>query len=92
MRPLCTKLPKMIGYAKQFDSFQKNSFKVSDKKTVKKSKSKYGKKFSISMKKQFDSELVYGDNDKYISTKIKSYGDQINTNFQDKKIPKENSS
>ena len=62
------------------------------KKTVKKSKSKYGKKFSISMKKQFDSELVYGDNDKYISTKIKSYGDKINTNFQDKKIPKENSS
>ena len=44
------------------------------------------------MKKQFDSELVYGDNDKYISTRIKSYGDKINTNFQDKKIPKENSS
>ena len=34
---------------------------------------------------EFDSEPVYGDNDKYIKTKIKSYGDKINTNFQGKK-------
>ena len=39
------------------------------------------------MKTKFDSEPVYGDNDKYIKTKIKSYGDKINTNFQGKKIP-----
>ena len=38
---------------------------------------------------KFDSEPVYGDNDKYIKTKIKLYGDKINTNFQGKKIPKE---
>ena len=44
------------------------------------------------MKTKFDSEPVYGDNDKYIKTKIKSYGDKINTNFQGKKIPKENTS
>ena len=44
------------------------------------------------MKKEFDSEPVYGDNDKYIKTKIKSYGDKINTNIQGKKIPKENTS
>ena len=42
------------------------------------------------MNTEFDSEPVYGDNDKYIKTKIKSYGDKINTNFQGKKIPKEN--
>ena len=41
---------------------------------------------------KFDSEPVYGDNDKYIKTKIKSFGDKINTNFQGKKIPKENAS
>ena len=41
---------------------------------------------------EFDSQLVYGDNDKYIKGKIKSYGDKVNTNFQGKKIPKENSS
>ena len=33
-----------------------------------------------------DSEPVYGDNDKYIQTKIKLYGDKVNTNFQDKKV------
>ena len=41
---------------------------------------------------EFDSKPVYGDNDKYIKTKIKLYGDKINTNFQGKKIPKENAS
>ena len=41
---------------------------------------------------KFDSEPVYGDNDKYIKTKIKLYRDKINTNFQGKKIPKENTS
>ena len=42
------------------------------------------------MNAEFDSEPVYGDNEKYIKTKIKSYGDKVNTNFQGKKIPKEN--
>ena len=41
---------------------------------------------------KFDSEPVYGDKDKYIKTKIKSYQDKINTNFKDKKIPKESAS
>ena len=41
---------------------------------------------------KFDSELVYGDNDKYIKKKIKIYGDKVNINFQGKKVPKENAS
>ena len=36
------------------------------------------------MKKKFDSEPVYGDNEKYIKTKIKSYGDKVNTNIHNK--------
>ena len=44
------------------------------------------------MNMKFDSKAVYGDSDKYIKTKIKSNGDQINTNFQGKKVPKENAS
>ena len=28
---------------------------------------------------EFDSEPVYGDNNKYIKTKIKLYGDKVNT-------------
>ena len=38
---------------------------------------------------ELDSESVYGDNDKHIKTKIKSYGDKVNTNFQGNTIPKE---
>ena len=39
---------------------------------------------------EFDDEPAYGDNDKYIKAKIKSYGDKINTNFQGKKLRIEN--
>ena len=39
---------------------------------------------------KFDSEPVYGDNDKYLKTNIKMYEDRVNTNFQSKTIPKEN--
>ena len=41
---------------------------------------------------KFDNEPVYGDNDKYIKTKIKTYEEKVNINFQGKKIPKENTS
>ena len=41
---------------------------------------------------EFDSEPVYGDNDKHIKSKRNSYGDKVNTNFQGKKTPKENAS
>ena len=40
---------------------------------------------------EFDSGFVYGVNDKYIKKK-KSQGDSVNTNFQGKKIAKENPS
>ena len=39
---------------------------------------------------EFNSEPVCGDNDKHIKLKINSYEDKVNTNFQGKKIPKEN--
>ena len=45
------------------------------------------------MRIEFDSKPVYSGNDKYIKTKIKMYGDRVNTNFQGKKkLPKENAS
>ena len=49
-------------------------------------------KISNLMNIEFDSEPVYGDGDKYIKTKIKMYEDRVNTNFQGKKVPKENAS
>ena len=41
---------------------------------------------------ELDSEPVCGDNDKCVKTKIKLYGDKMNTNFQDKKVRKGNAS
>ena len=43
IRPLCIKLPQMIEYVKFFDSNKTMSFKVSDKKTVKKVHQNMGK-------------------------------------------------
>ena len=60
-------------------------FKVSDNKLLKKY-TKIWERVSNLINIKFDSEPIYGDNDKYIKTKIKLYGDKINTNFQDKKI------
>ena len=51
-----------------------------------------GAKVTILMNIEFDSEPVHGDNDKYIKAKTNSYWDKVNTNFQGKKIPKENAS
>ena len=89
IRPLCIKLPQMIGYVKCFDNNKTMSFKVSDKKLLKKY-NKIWERVSNLMNIEFDCELVFGDNDKYIKKKVKLYGDKINTNFQGKKIPKEN--
>ena len=81
----------MIGYVKCFGSNKRVSFKVIDNKLLKNYYKTWGKNSSL-MKTKFDNDPVYGDNDKYIKTKIKSYGDKINTSFQGKKIPKENAS
>ena len=84
IRPLFIKLPQMIEYVKQFDSNKTMSFKAIDNKLLK-NYNKICEKISNLMIIKFDSEPVYGDNDKYIMTKIKLYGDKINTNFQGKK-------
>ena len=44
------------------------------------------------MNVKFASQPVYGDNDKYIKTKIKLYGNNVNINLQGKKIPNEDAS
>ena len=40
------------------------------------------------LKIDFESKPVYGDDDKYIKTKIKIYADNMITNFHNKKMPK----
>ena len=91
IRPLCIILPQMIGYVKHFDSNKALSFKVSDNKLLKKY-TKIWERVDNLLNIEFDSEHVCGDVDKYIKTKIKMYGDRVNTNFQGKKVPKENAS
>ena len=81
----------MIGYVKHFDSNNTMSFKVIENKLLKKYNKIWGK-ISNLLNIKFDSEPVYGDGDKHIKTKIKIYEDRVNTNFQGKKVPKENAS
>ena len=87
IRPLCIKLPQMVGYVKHFDNNKTMSLKVSDNKLLKKH-TKIWEKISNLMNIKFDSEPVHGDNDTYIKTKIKMYEDRVNTNFQGKKSAK----
>ena len=88
VRPLCIRLPPMTGYARKFDENATMSLIVKDKQLLKNYTKIWGKIEKL-MKKIFESEPVYGDNDKYIKTKIKIYAGSIITNFHNKKMPKE---
>ena len=70
----------MIGYIKHFDSNKAMCFKVRDNRLLKKYTKIQGK-VNILVNIGFDSEPVYGHNDKYIKAEVKSYGDKVNTNF-----------
>ena len=42
------------------------------------------------MKIEFNNKPVYGDDEKYIKTQIKTYVDSVITNFHNKQLPNEN--
>ena len=90
IRALCIRLPQMMGYAKKFDENATMSFKVNNKQLLKNYDKIWGKVEKI-FNIDFESKLVYGDDDKYTKTKIKIYTDSIVTNFHNKKIPEEKS-
>ena len=77
--PLCIKFPQMIEYVKHFDNNETMSFRVNDNRLL---------KVSILMNIEFDSEPVYGDNDKHIKAKVKSYQDKEIQIFKAKKCQK----
>ena len=85
------KLLQLIGYVRSFESNTTMSFKISDKQLLKKYNQIWTKVKNI-LKIKCDSEPVYGDNNKYIKTKIKIYDSNVNTNFQDKGTLKEKAS
>ena len=88
IRPLCIKLPQMIGYVRKFEGNTTMSFKINGSKLLKKC-NQIWKKVEKFLKLNFNGEPIYGDNDKHIKTKIKIYGGSVNTNFEGKKMPKE---
>ena len=78
----------MTEYARKFDENATMSLIVKDKQLLKNYTKIWGKIEKI-MKIDFESKPVYGDDDKYIKTKIKIYAGSIITNFHNKKMPKE---
>ena len=78
----------MTGYVRKFNENSTLSFRVKDKQLLK-NYNKICEKVEKLMKIDFESKPVYGDDDKYIKTKIKTYADSIITNFHNKKMPKE---
>ena len=88
IRPLCIKLPQMTGYVRKFDGNTTMTFKISDKKLLKRY-NQIWKRVKKLLKIELDSEPVYGDNDKYIKTKTIIYKNSMFTIFQDKNMPKE---
>ena len=88
IRPLCLRLPQMIGYAKKFDKNITMSLRVNNKQLLK-NYSKIWEKVEKLMKINFERKPVYGDDDEYIKTKTKIYAGSVITNFHNKKVPTE---
>ena len=92
----------MTGYVNKFDKndnkFNKNgntynknvtmSFRINNNKQLLKTYNKICKKIEKLMNIDLQSKPVYGNDEKYIKTKIRIYADSLITNFQDKKMPK----
>ena len=77
----------MIGYVRKFEGNTTMSFKINDSQLLQKY-NQIWKKVEKLLKISFNSEPIYGDNEKYIKTKIKIYSGCVNTNFQGKKCQK----
>ena len=83
IRPLRIRLPQMTGYARKFNESVTMSFKVNDNQLLKNYNRIWEKSENL-MRIDFESKPVYGDDDKYIKTKIKIYAKNTITNFHDK--------
>ena len=93
IRPLQTLLPKMTGYLNIFESGTKKTYFLTDNNEFLEKYIAIWEKIMDLINKKFDSVLVY--NNKYINTKIRSYNNVINTNFDDidnknNKLPEKN--
>ena len=78
----------MTGYVRKFYENATMSFILKNKQLLKKYTNIWQTTEGL-MKINFESKPVYGDDDKYIKTKIKIYAKNTITNFHNKKMPKE---
>ena len=78
----------MTSYARKFDENATMSFTVNNKQLLK-IYNEIWEKFEKLMRIDFESKTVYGDDEKYIKTKIKIYAGSMITSFHNKKMPKE---
>ena len=60
IKPICIRLPKMIGYVKYFDDSKVMSFKVTDKKLLNKY-NKIREKVEELLNVKFESKPIYGE-------------------------------
>ena len=81
----------MVGYVKNFDDNKMMSFRVNDKKMLKKYNKIWDTVVDL-LDVQFDSYPVYDNNEKYTKTKRRMHEDRVITNFQGKKALRESSS
>ena len=88
VRPLCLMLPKMSAFRRDFDETKYLSSLIRNDELLEKYNGIWDK-VNNTIKKEFYSEPVY--NEKYVSTKIKSYEGKISTILYEDLIPKEGS-
>ena len=71
----------MTGYARKFDENATMYFRANNKQLLK-NYNKIREKVEKLMRIDFESKPVYGDDDKYMKTKMKKiYADSVITNF-----------
>ena len=73
----------MTGYARKFNENVTMSLKVNDKQLLKNYNIIWEKTENL-MGTYFESKPVYGNDDKYIKTKMKIYAKNLVTNFHNK--------
>ena len=91
IRPLVLIMPKMSGYVKTFKvEYKINkllSFHIDDKKLLEKYKAIWTK---IEDLKNIELDALPVYDDRYIKTKIRTYGDKVYTNFCGLNVPEDN--
>ena len=79
----------MTGYTRKFKEHTTMTLRVKDEQLLK-NYNKIWEKTEKLMRREFESKPVYGNDDKYIKTKIRIYVGSMITNFHNKKYQKKN--